>query len=140
MDTCVISEIIRPKPNGNVIDWFQSVDEDMLFLSVVSVGEIQKGVSKLNDTTRKNQIRDWLDSVLSIRFANRILPIDQEIALLWGEITGEATAQGIIIPDLDGLIGATARRHNLTVATRNEKGIQPTGAKVFNPWKAADNE
>ncbi len=79
-------------------------------------------------------IQRWLDSELRKRFAERILPINENVALIWGEIQGEIEKKGIIVPTIDGLLGATSIAYNLTVVTRNEKDIAPTGARIFNPW------
>jgi predicted nucleic acid-binding protein len=106
----------------------------MLFLSVLTIGEIQKGIAKLPGGSRRTSLQTWLDSELRERFSDRILAISEEVALTWGIIQGEAERQGRSIPTIDGLIGATAICNNLTVATRNEKDIQATGVRIFNPW------
>lgn len=135
LDTCVISELMKNKPEKNVIDWIENYDEDLLYISVLTIGEIQKGISKLKNKKRKNKIQFWLDNDLRERFADRILPIDIDTALTWGIIEGESEAIGLPIPVIDGLIGATAITHNLTIITRNEKDILPTGARILNLWK-----
>lgn len=135
LDTCVISELAKPRPNKKVAAWLDSCDEDAVFLSVLTIGEIQKGIAKLAKGKRRSNIQHWLDTELRSRFAERILPIDQEVALTWGLIQGEAERQGSPIPTIDGLLGATAIAHNLTIITRNEQDIRPTGARTLNPWK-----
>jgi len=134
LDTCVISELIRSKPTASVVKWVSLCHENQLYLSVLTLGEIQKGIAKLSDIKRKDALQHWLDNDLKERFEHRILPISLETALTWGELLGIAEATGTSIPSIDGLIGATAMAHNMTVVTRNEKDISLTGAKILNPW------
>ncbi len=133
-DTCLVSELVRKIPEKKVVEWTAECDEELAYLSVLTVGEIQKGISKLGDKKRKASLQNWLDSHLLLRFNGRILPVSEEVAQTWGLLQGEAESKGIAISTIDGLIGATAITHNLTVVTRNEKDLTPTGAKIFNPW------
>ena len=135
LDTCVISELAKKSANPKVIEWIAACNEDLLFLSVLTIGEIQKGISKIKDLKKKNKIQLWLDSDLKERFSNKILPISEEVALTWGIVQGEAESKGNPIPAIDGLIGATAIVHNLIAVTRNEFDIKKTGARILNPWK-----
>lgn len=134
LDTCLVSELVRKSPNANVVKWLAECDEDLTYLSVLTLGEIQKGISGLNDKKRKRSLQNWLDSELKSRFSGRILPISEEVAQMWGQIQGEAEAKGITIPSIDGLIGAIAVAHNLTIVTRNEKDFVSSGARILNPW------
>lgn len=140
LDTCVLSELAKTAPNENVVEWLRQRDEDTVFLSVLTLGEIQKGIAKLLDGKRKESIQLWLDNELRRRFSERLLPVDEEVALTWGLIQGGAERQGRPIPAIDGLLGATAVAHNLTVVTRDEADIGQTGARTFNPWRATDTE
>ena len=133
LDTCVLSELVKATPNANVVAWLEACDEESMCLSVLTIGEIQKGIAKLTESKRRVDIQRWLDSDLRGRFGGRILPIDQEVALTWGLIQGEAERQGVSIPTIDGLLGATAAAHNLTVVTRDEH-IGRTGVRILNPW------
>jgi predicted nucleic acid-binding protein len=117
------------------LQWVANCDEDLTFLSVLTLGEIQKGISKLEDKRRRSSLQMWLDSDLRVRFGERILSITQDIAQAWGVIQGEAESKGIVLPTIDGLIGATAITHNLTVVTRNVGDLAKTGAKILNPWE-----
>ena len=135
VDTCVISEMARPRPDKRVAAWLSRCEEEALFLSVLTLGEIQKGIAKLEDSRRRTRIQHWLDSELRRRFAGRILPIDEEAALTWGVVQGEVERHGVSIPAVDGLLAATAIAHNLTVVTRNEQDMRPTGARILNPWE-----
>jgi toxin FitB len=135
LDTCLVSELIRKKPDARVAKWVADCDEDLTFLSVLTLGEIQKGISRLEDKKRRSTLQMWLDSDLHARFGDRILPITKDIAKTWGVLQGEAEAKGMAIPSIDGLIGATAVTHNLMVVTRNVSDIAKTGAKILNPWE-----
>jgi predicted nucleic acid-binding protein len=135
LDTCLISELIKKTPHPQVIEWLEACDEDSLFLSVLTIGEIQKGISKLSDNTRKASIEKWLENDLIERFSYRILPITMEISLTWGQISGNAEAKGVLIPTIDCLLAATAIAHNLTLVTRNEKDFKDTPVRILNPWE-----
>jgi len=134
LDTCLISELVTKKPNKKVVAWIEDCAEETLFLSVLTIGEIQKGIARLSEEKRKASLQSWLDSELRERFAGRILSITEEVALTWGILQGEAELKGKSIPTIDGLLGATAICYNLIVVTRNEKDLVGTGAHIFNPW------
>ncbi|MBI4558191.1 MAG: type II toxin-antitoxin system VapC family toxin [Candidatus Hydrogenedentes bacterium] len=136
LDTCVVSELTKPRPNSKVLAWLKDRDEVTMFLSVLTLGEIQKGISTLGEVRRKGAVQHWLDVELPKQFAERILPISEEIALAWGRIQGETERRGYPVPTIDGLLGATAVTHNLTVVTRDVEGIQRTGARIANPWQS----
>jgi len=138
LDTCVISELQKATPNAQVIAWLDARDEESLFLSVLTLGEIQKGIANLNDPARKDILQRWLDGELRRRFSERIVAIDEDIALTWGQIQGDAQRRGMSIPVIDGLIGATAVANNLTVVTRNVDDIGRTGARILNPWNTSE--
>jgi len=134
LDTCLVSELVRKKPNHKVLKWVADCDEDLTFLSVLTLGEIQKGISKLDLKKKRSALQMWLDSELRERFRDRILPITEDIAQAWGVLRGEAETTGIVLPTIYGLIGATAVTHNMTVVTRNVTDLIKTGAKILNPW------
>lgn len=135
LDTCVISEVVRPRPDARVMEWMEQCPGESAFLSVLTLGQIQKGIRRLTDTKRRNTIQRWLDNDLRTRFEDRILSVDEDVALTWGLIQSEAERRGATIPVIDGLIAATAITRNITVATRNEQDMTRTGALVVNPWK-----
>jgi len=135
LDTNVISELIRPRPDPRVPKWVNSTDADLLFLSVLSLGEIRKGIAAMTDAIRKTRLETWTNRVLIPNFEDRILPVDQAIAERWGEITGTLALRGAPLPVIDGLLAATALQHNLTVVTRNTRHVQLTGASVLDPWQ-----
>ena len=134
LDTCLISELVKKEPNPAVVSWLDEQDEQKLFLSVLNLGELQKGISKLPDGTKKNELQAWVALDLVERFTGRILEIDLETALCWGRLQGEAEQAGEKLPVMDSLIAATATAHGLVVVTRNVRDIERCGVRVFNPW------
>lgn len=134
LDTCLISEMVKKEPNPAVVSWLDEQDEQKLFLSVLNLGELQKGISKLPDGTRKNELQAWVALDLVERFTGRILEIDLETALCWGRLQGEAEQAGEKLPVMDSLIAATAAEHGLVVVTRNVRDIERCKVRVCNPW------
>ena len=134
LDTNVISELVKPQPESTVIDWIESVDQDILYLSVLTLGEIRKGVASLPATVRRASLEAWLNADLLLRFAGRILVVDHEVADRWGQITALALAANRPIPVIDGLLAATAIHYNLTLVSRNAKDFAATGVPLYNPW------
>jgi predicted nucleic acid-binding protein len=135
LDTNVISELVKPKPEHRVKNWLEGIDENLLYLSVLTIGEIRKGVAALPQSVRRADIEAWLEKDLRNRFAGRILPITEEIADRWGVIAGQAHAKKQAAPVIDGLLAATALHHNLTLVTRNVGDVAITGVNLFNPWE-----
>ncbi|ABQ24923.1 type II toxin-antitoxin system VapC family toxin [Geotalea uraniireducens] len=134
LDTCLISELVKKEPNAAVVNWLDEQDEQGLFLSVLTLGELQKGISKLSGSTRKDELQAWVEHDLAERFAGRILDLDLETALAWGTLQGDAERKGEKLPVMDSLIAATATAHGLIVVTRNVKDIERCRAKVYSPW------
>ncbi len=134
LDTNVISELVTAKPEPRVTRWIEETEETLLYLSVLTIGEIRKGVTSLPQSARRVALEAWLDYDLMLRFSHRILPIDTPIADRWGRIAGSATAKKSPVPVIDGLLAATALHHNLIFVTRNTRDISATGAATFNPW------
>jgi len=135
LDTCVISEVIKKEPNKNVIAWLQAQDEDNLFLSILTFGELQKGIQKHTDQTRKQKLKIWVEEDLKKRFENRIIPIDLKVVTNWGSIQGLAELVGKPMPTLDGLIAVSGLTYNCTIATRNTSDMEQSTAELFNPWE-----
>lgn len=134
LDTNVVSELIRRKPDDNVISWVEETDESLLFLSVLTVGEIRQGVERLRPGRRRGRLESWLQADLPSRFQGRILPIQEAIADRWGRIAAIAAAKGKPAPVIDGLLAATALHHNLTLVTRDTSDVAGTGVPTLNPW------
>ena len=134
LDTNVISELVKAKPEPKVTNWIDSVDENLLYLSVLTLGEIHKGIALLRDAPRRVALEAWLNSDLALRFAERILSIDGAVADRWGQLAADAAEARTPLPVIDGLLAATALHQNMTLVTRNTKDIVVTGVPVFNPW------
>ena len=135
LDTNIISELVKPKPEANVTEWVENTDESLLYLSVLTLGEIRRGIAALPQSRRRATLEAWLDKNLRARFEGRILVIDQEVADRWGLLTSAARNSGIVLPVIDGLLAATALEHNLTLVTRDTGQIPSIGVAVFNPWE-----
>ena len=135
LDTNIISELVKPKPEANVTEWVENTDESLLYLSVLTLGEIRRGIAALPQSRRRATLEAWLDKDLRARFEGRILIIDQEVADRWGLLTAAARNNGIVLPVIDGFLAATALEHNLTFVTRDTGQIPSMGVAVFNPWE-----
>jgi toxin FitB len=135
IDTNVISELVKPRPESNVIAWIEGTDESLLYLSVLTLGEIRRGIAVLPQSRRRATLEAWFDKDLKARFEDRILTIDQEVADRWGLLTAAARNSGTVLPVVDGLLAATALEHNLTLVTRDTGQIPTMGVAVFNPWQ-----
>jgi toxin FitB len=141
LDTCILSKLqrINKRPDPKLEHWVAKHHENSCFISALTLGEIQSGISKLNlkkndEQQKKLILESWFFEELIPRFNNRILAVDIEVVLTWGRLIGEHKQRGIIIPVIDGLIAATAKVHNLIVVTENSNDFIKTGVMVFNPW------
>jgi hypothetical protein len=134
LDTAVVSELVRKSPSATVLKWVDGQDEASLYLSVLTIGELEKGVARLSASARRNRLLSWVRRDLVERFGGRLLPIDTRTATRWGSITGESEKRGRPLPVIDCLIAATALVHGLTVVTRNVGDFERCGATCFNPW------
>jgi predicted nucleic acid-binding protein len=138
LDTCVISELVKVRPKPGLLAWLKLQSNDRLFLSVMSLGEIEKGIAKCPDEKRREQLVIWLENDLTRRFQQRILPVSLQIASVWGQMTGDSERLGRSLPVVDALIAATAKVADLTVATRNTRDFERCSVRVFNPWEFED--
>lgn len=130
LDTNVISETVRKNPNENVKLWFQTVPSAHLYISVLTLGEIRKGVEKLHDCSQKNFLINWLENELSFWFEERVIPVSLAIADKWGYLTATKN-----LPAIDSLLAATALTYNMKLVTRNLSDFAKiTGLEVINPW------
>ena len=136
LDTNVLSEVRRPVPDSNVLAWLDQVDEDRVYLSVISIAEIARGIALLDDGRRKHELAIWLEHELPARFESRILDLDAPTALLWGRLMGDAKREGRGLSVMDGWIAAIAKRHGITLVTRNTKDFEGTGIELLDPWFA----
>ena len=134
LDTCVLSELRHPKGHPGVRRAVADLHEEELFISVISIGEILKGVSLLPEGPRKSGLASWLDT-LERDYGDRILSVDRDICRRWGELTARAQRAGRPVSATDGLIAATALHHGLQVMTRDTADFEPTGVSLFDPWQ-----
>lgn len=135
LDTNAISEWVKPRPDPGVVRWFDQVDEDRTYLSVITIGELRKGIDRLAGGRRRQRLDHWLTIELPERFTNRILPIDTTIADQWGRLLARTETAGTTIHGTDALIAATALAHQLHIVTRNVGHFQPAGLGVLCPWQ-----
>jgi tRNA(fMet)-specific endonuclease VapC len=135
LDTNVISELISKQPHKKVVEWLDRLDPNAIYLSVITIGEIRRGIEKLPPSKRRDTVREWLEADLLIRFQGRILEITTEVMLVWGELTGRLEKEGRPIKAIDSLIAAIALQGNYCLVTRNEHDFQHTGVTIINPWK-----
>lgn len=137
LDTCVISELVKPEPNASLLRWFSSRDEAHLYLSVLTLGELERGVAKLPASRKKAKLGAWVRGDLARRFEGRILNIDVAVVQGWGAMVGASERRGRPLPVIDSLIAATAIAHNLRVVSRNAPDFERCGVECVNPWEAS---
>jgi predicted nucleic acid-binding protein len=135
LDTNVVSEWVRPQPDRNVISWLAEVDEDRVFISVISFAEIRRGVEMLMAGRRRERLANWLAEELPLRFEERILDIDPRVAETWGVVMARGQKIGLTIGSMDAFVAATAEAHGLTLATRNVKDFRRLGISLLDPWR-----
>jgi predicted nucleic acid-binding protein len=134
IDTNVVSEWVRPRPNPRVVAWFAETDEDRIFLSVVTLAELRRGVARLAESRRRNLLDEWLRHELPLRFEARVLAIDTVIAAAWGDVMAERENRGQPMSTMDAFIAATARVHRLILVTRNAADFEGSVPGLVNPW------
>lgn len=134
LDTCVISELVSARPSPAILEWMANVETTRLFLSVLTIGEIKRGIVRLPTSKRRSTPESWLEQDLSLRFHGRILPLDMPVMLTWGQLVGELEDKGRPLPAIDSLIAATALHYQLQLVTRNEKDFANTGVDILNLW------
>ena len=134
LDTNVVSETIRHNPNKAVMEWLDQIPGEALFVSVLTVGEIRKGVEALADIKRREKLRLWIDHELPQWFEDRVLPVDLAVADRWGRLLAEV---GRPVPTIDSLLAATALHFDLRLVTHNTRDFDFPGLEVINPWLMA---
>jgi toxin FitB len=134
LDTNVISELMKPRPNRRVAAWIERTPEQLLHLSVISIGEIRKGIDLLDLEAKRAALQSWLDHDLRVRFSDRLLVFDDGVAERWGQLEAAARRRRLTLPTVDAQLAATALHHGLTFVTRNTGDIKSTGVPAFDPW------
>ena len=135
LDTNVVSEWVKPTPDPGVVAWLAEVDEDRVFLSVVTLAELRHGVERLADGNRRRRLDIWLRDELPLRFEGRLLSVDQAVADRWGDVVARREAAGRPIGIMDAFIAATANVHGLKLVTRNAPDFRSAVKEIVNPWR-----
>jgi len=136
LDTDVVSEWVKPRPDPGVVAWLAEVDEDRVFLSVVTLAELRYGIARMTEGGRRKRLDEWLRSELPLRFEGRVLSIDAAVADAWGQLVARREAQGTPIGAMDAFIAAVARTHDLTLVTRNSADFESSVQAIINPWSS----
>jgi predicted nucleic acid-binding protein len=135
LDTNCISELVCARPEPRVVEWVESTDEQLLYLSVLTLGEIRKGLAALPQSKRRARLESWLEVELKGRFSGRVLSVNDAVADRWGLLAAQAKQKGKPLAVIDGLLAATALHYNLTVVSRNAADFRHAEVSVFNPWR-----
>jgi len=134
LDTCVLSEFAKPSPDPRIVEWLRAQSDADLALSVLTIGEIEKGIHRLPESAKKRRLSDWLSTGIVRRFEDRILPIDIHVARQWALSQAQAEMKGRPVAAIGGLLAATALVHRLTLVTRDHSDMEATGVSLLNPW------
>lgn len=135
LDTCAISEMVAVKPNPNVLSWFESQNEKALFLSIITIGEIEKGIYQLPASRKRTSLEAWMFDELVPGFHGRIIEINRSLMTTWAKMIADLKTKGVIRPSFDSLIEAAALHHQLILVTRNVKNFQNSQVTILNPWE-----
>ena len=135
LDTNVISELVATQPDPNVARWIENTDPQTVYLSVITIGEVKKGIAKMADSRRKTVLEAWLLDDLLVRFQDHLLPLDTAVMLVWGSLIARLETIGKPLPAIDSLLAATALQSGYTLVTRNVGDFEPAGISLLNPWE-----
>ena len=135
LDTNVISELMKPQPDRHVVAWVDARDNESLFLSAITIGELMRGVAKLPSGARRTATEAIINDALIPQFASRILPVTHQVMVTWATLTITCERAGRTLPAIDSMIAATALHHRLTLVTRNTRDFRDTGVPLIDPWE-----
>jgi len=138
LDTNVVSEWVKPKPAPGVIEWLGEIDEDELFISVVTLAEIRDGVERMPAGANRVRLDEWLTDMLPDRFEGRTLAIDPKTAIACGQVMARIRRLGRVVDVMDAFIAATALHHNLALVTRNTADFENLELTLINPWNSTN--
>ena len=134
LDTCILSETVRPRPDERVLHWFKTTDRTLMYTPAVVLGEIRKGIVRMPKGSRRNLLEGWLERY-RVNYVQRIVPFDADVAHSWGTLVGQLQSKGVSLPIIDSQIAATALHHDMTLVTRNVKDMESTGVRLLNPFE-----
>lgn len=135
LDTNVVSELVAREPNAAVVEWIDHLDPETVYLSVITIGELRKGIEKLAPSRRKDQLARWLNDDLLLRFAGKTVDITSRVMMVWGELTGRLERDGKTMPAIGSLLAASVLAGEFTLVTRNEGDFKDAGIPIVNPWR-----
>ena|SRR5437763_1819558 len=138
LDTTVVSEWVKSRPNRGVVTWLAQVDEDRVFISVVTLAELRYGIERMPPGSRRKRLDEWFRDELPLRLEGRVLSIDPLVADSWGRLVARSEAAGRPISAMDALIAATAETHDMTLVTRNTSDFEASLRLLINPWAEDD--
>ena len=134
LDTTVVSEWTKPRPDADLVAWLAEADEDRIFISVITIAELRHGIERLPAGARRRRLDAWLTEQVPLRFEERLLAVDAETAHVWGRVMAQGQAAGCPPSTMDAFIAATVLRHDMTLVTRNASDFEPLGVRLINPW------
>jgi toxin FitB len=137
LDTNVVSEWTKPRPDAGVVAWLAEADEDRIFVSVITVAELRHGIERLPAGARRERLETWLTDQVPLRFEERLLAVDAETANVWGRVMAQGQTAGRLPGTMDAFIAATVLQHDMTLVTRNVSDFEALGVKIVNPWSDA---
>lgn len=137
LDTNVVSEWTKPRPDAGVVAWLAGADEDRIFISVITIAELRHGIERLAPGARRQRLDGWLTNQVPLRFEDRLLAVDAETANAWGRVMAQGQAAGRPPGTMDAFIAATVLRHDMTLVTRNVSDFEALGVRLINPWSDA---
>lgn len=140
LDTNIISELISKQPNQAVLDWLDQLDPQDVYISVITIGELRKGIAMLPPSPRRTSMMQWLETDLMQRFAGHIVEVTIAVMLRWGELVGRLAQAGTPMPAIDSMIAAIALEGQFALVTRNDGDFRHAGITVINPWKLVSGE
>ena len=135
LDTNVVSELVARQPDQAVLTWIEALDQTAVYLSVITIGEIHRGIERLPESEKRDRLGAWLSDDLLVRFVDRIVPIDVGVMMAWGSMVARLSREGRPLSAMDSLIAAQAIHHSYSLVTRNESDFRDTGVNVMNPWQ-----
>ena len=135
LDTNILSEWTKPRPDAGVVAWLADADEDRIFISVVTLAELRHGIERMPDGARRARLDSWLTGEMRLRFEARILPVDEATADAWGRVMARGQEAGRPVGTMDAFIAATAERHDLALVTRNVPAFAALGIRLVDPWR-----